>query len=1030
LNHQVPHQSRQQSRISRRSATADELSLLKFNLDSVDETLTKFGTSRIQGLEDEAIKRRRERDGPNVLSSPPNRIFLKIFDWLFSGLCPLLWIAAVFVWISWKPLGNPANPQYLALDVTIFLVIALQASFSAYQEWTTSRIMASITSMLPTETIVTRNGAMSTIVATDLVQGDVVHIRGGDKIPADLRLIEASRDLRFDRSMLTGESDAVVATVNSTDENYLETRNIAVMGTHVTQGSGVGVVIGTGDSTVMGRIAKMTTSKGTEKTLLQIEITRFVVVVACLSLVIGTTLLVMWAAWLRKSYPTFLLLSDALVNSTGVIIAFVPEGLPICLTLTLTLIAKRMQRQNVLVKNLTTVETLGSVNVICSDKTGTLTQNLMTVVHAGFLDMALTTDELKTRYSSGQSTAVQRLYDTAALCNGSTFDSQTMSLPIADRRVNGDATDTAILRFAEHLRPVSQAQSEYRKLFEIPFNSKNKWMLSLQERVEGGSAPVLLIKGAPDVLLPRCSFIQDSKGDVHVLDKNSLEQLMALQRRWSGEGQRVLMLCRREFHGSNPFAGREDDPAELEVIVAAHNTDLCIVGLVGIVDPPRKEIPSVVDICRRAGIRVFMVTGDFALTAAAIARQCHIITNDGVDSIVDIRAKALEHAPGALADTRGEKPVLNECASQVQSNDGVTSLVLSGSELVGLQAEHWNIICGYSEIVFARTTPEQKLLIVQELRARENYVAVTGDGVNDSPALKAAHIGVAMGGGSEVAKEAADMVLLDNNFSSIVVAIENGRLVFENLKKVLLYLLPAGSFAEFVPMLLNMSLGVPLPLSVIFMIIICMLTDVWASISLMYESPESDIMLRAPRNPKKEHLVNLKFFGQAYGFIGLMEALFAHIIFFVYMYWHGGFTPGELFLAFDKWTLGGFGGKDQATLNALLSTGQSVYFLSLVIIQWGNMFATRTRRLSVFQQNPLWGPTRNLRLLFAIPFTLGVVFLFCYIGWFNRVFGTANIPVAFFFIPIPFAIIIVVLDEIHKLAVRTYPNGLLTRISW
>ncbi|KAJ2021568.1 hypothetical protein IWW57_004880 [Coemansia sp. S610] len=654
----------------------------------------------------------------------------------------------------------------------------------------------------------------------------------------------------------------------------------------------------------------------------------------------------------------------------------------------------------------------------------------MTVVHVGFLDAAVTTDELKARYSSGQNPAVQRLYDTAALCNGSRFDSETLSLPIADRRVNGDATDTAILRFAEHLRPVSQAQSEHRKLFEIPFNSKNKWMLSLQQPLDGSSATLLLIKGAPDVLLPRCSSIQDAKGDVHALDKNSLEQLLSLQRQWSGEGQRVLMLCRREFHGASPFAGHEDDPAELEVIVAAHNADLCIVGLVGIVDPPRKEIPSVVDICRRAGIRVFMVTGDFALTAAAIARQCRIITNDGVDSIEDIRARALSQAPGALADTRSEKPELKDSVSQEQGDGGVTSLVLSGSELVELQAEHWNIVCGYSEIVFARTTPEQKLLIVQELRARENYVAVTGDGVNDSPALKAAHIGVAMGGGSEVAKEAADMVLLDNNFSSIVVAIENGRLVFENLKKVLLYLLPAGSFAEFVPMLLNMSLGVPLPLSVIFMIVICMLTDVWASISLMYESPESDIMFRAPRNPKKEHLVNLKFFGQAYGFIGLMEALFAHIIFFVYMYWHGGFTPGELFLAFDKWTLGGFGGKDQATLNLLLSTGQSVYFLSLVIIQWGNMFATRTRRLSVFQQNPLWGPARNLRLLFAIPFTLGVVFLFCYVGWFNRVFGTANIPVAFFFIPIPFAVVIVVLDEIRKLVVRTRPNGLLARIAW
>ncbi|KAI8317989.1 calcium ATPase, partial [Martensiomyces pterosporus] len=356
-------------------------------------------------------------------------------------------------------------------------------------------------------------------------------------------------------------------------------------------------------------------------------------------------------------------------------------------------------------------------------------------------------------------------------------------------------------------------------------------------------------------------------------------------------------------------------------------------------------------------------------------------------------------------------------------------VVLSGSELVGLQPEHWDIICSYSEVVFARTTPEQKLLIVQELRSRDNYVAVTGDGVNDSPALKAAHIGVAMGGGSEVAKEAADMVLLDNNFSSILVAIENGRLVFENLKKVVLYLMPAGSFSEFVPMFLNMVLGVPLPLSVIFMIVICMLTDVWASISLMYESPESDIMFRAPRNPKKEHLVNLKFFGQAYGFIGILESLFAHIIFFVYMYWYGGFTPKDLFLAFDKWTLGGFGGKDQDTLNNLLNTGESIFFLSLVILQWGNMFATRTRRLSVFQQNPFWGPTRNLRLLIAIPFTLGITFIFCYIGWFNNIFGTANIPVAFFFIPLPFALVILCLDEIRKLVVRLRPTGLLARIA-
>ncbi|KAI9500200.1 hypothetical protein BX070DRAFT_196062 [Coemansia spiralis] len=1010
--------------------TAGELSNLEFHLGSVDETLTKFSTSPIQGLEDSAVRRRKERDGPNALSSPPNRIFIKLFEWLFGGFCPLLWIAATFVWISWKPLGHPPNPQYLALGVAILLVIVLQASFNAWQEWTTSRVMASITGMLPTETLVTRNGAQTRIVATELVQGDIVHLRGGDKVPADLRLIEVSRDLRFDRSMLTGESDAVVATVAHTDGNYLETRNIAVMGSHVTQGSGTGVVVATGDSTVMGRIAKMTAKGNNEKTLLQLEIRRLIIVIATLSLVIGTILIVLWAVWLRRSFPTFLLLSDALVNSGGVIIAFVPEGMPICLTLTLTLIAKRMRRQNVLVKNLTTVETLGSVNVICSDKTGTLTQNRMTVVHAGFMDAVVTADDFKQRFGHSADVAVQRLYDVAALCNGSTFDATTATLPINARTTNGDATDSSILRFAENLRPVADAKAESAKLFEIPFNSKNKWMMTLVQKQNSGG-PLLLIKGAPDVLLQHCSFIQDNSGRVLALDKDNLDKLQSLQRHWSDEGQRVLMLCHREFSADgNPFAGFEDDPAEMERIVSANIASLCVVGLVGIVDPPRKEIPDVVDTCRKAGIRVFMVTGDFALTAAAIAKQCHIVTNDHIDTIEDIRNNALQHAPGALADTAGEKAEHKQDDATSISTDEVRSLVLSGSELVGLQAEHWDIICDYSEIVFARTTPEQKLLIVQELRSRENYVAVTGDGVNDSPALKAAHIGVAMGGGSEVAKEAADMVLLDNNFSSIVVAIENGRLVFENLKKVLLYLLPAGSFSEFIPMLLNMVLGVPLPLSVIFMIVICMLTDVWASISLMYEAPESDIMFRAPRNPKKDHLVNLKFFTQAYGFIGVMESLSAHIIFFVYMYWHGGFTPSELFLAFDKWTKGTFHGKDQDQLAVLLSTGESIYFLTLVILQWGNMFATRTRRLSIFQQNPFWGPKRNLRLLCAIPFTLGVVFLFCYVGWFNRIFGTAHIPAPFFFIPIPFALFILSLDELRKLVVRTRPTSFIARIAW
>ncbi|KAJ1849738.1 hypothetical protein LPJ73_003673, partial [Coemansia sp. RSA 2703] len=652
-------------------ATAGKLDSLKFYLDTVDQTLAKFGTSPIQGLEDAAISRRRERDGPNTLSSPPNRIFLKLFEWLFSGFCPLLWIAAIFVWISWKPLGRPSSPQYLVLGIAILI--------------TTSRVMSLITGMLPSETMAMRNGQLKKILASELVQGDIVHVRGGDKVPADLRMIETTWDLCFDRSMLTGESDTIVATVDHTDDNYLETRNIAVMGTHVTQGSGVGVVVATGDSTVMGRIAKMTASKKNERTLLQIEIIRFVIVVAILSLCISTIPIIIWAAWLRKSFPTFLLLSDALVNSGGVIVAFVPEGLPICLTLTLTLIAKRMQRQNVL--------------------TGTLTQNRMSVVNAGFIDFSISPSNAKLRFDSATDVAMQRLYEMASLCNSATFDPTTLNLPTDERVVNGDATDSAILRFAENLRPVSTINQNYHKLYEIPFNSKNKWMLSLRQSVaaESHSSLLLLVKGAPDVLLPRCTSIQDVDGQVHQLDKATIDRLQALQHQWASCGQRVLMLCRHEFT-DNPFADISNRPADMERAVVQYNGELTVVGLVGIEDPPRKEIPHVVDTCRQAGIRVFMVTGDFALTAAAIARQCHIITNDRVDTIEDIRAQALSQAPGAMVDmpssvlahTTAEKITLAVTSSAC--NDGIRSLVLSGSELVGLQNEHWDIICGYSEI--------------------------------------------------------------------------------------------------------------------------------------------------------------------------------------------------------------------------------------------------------------------------------------------------------------------------------------------
>ncbi|KAJ1911429.1 hypothetical protein H4219_005946 [Mycoemilia scoparia] len=1041
-------------------AIRDALATSDYHLIDTNEIFTRFNTSPIQGLETSAIEARQARDGKNILSPPPSRWLKTIFNWLFSGFAPLVWIACLVVWISWKPLGKPPSVNYLALAIALVIVVAVQTGFNIYQDWSTSRIMSSITGLLPLETLVTRNGQKQSVLAAELVVGDLVHVKAGDKVPADLRLIEVSRDLKFDRSMLTGESDAVSGTIRSTNPNYLETKNIAAMGTNVLQGTATGVVVSTGDRTIMGRITQLATqgTGKTEKTLLQQELQRFVIVVAVMSLVTGTILIIVWAAWLRRSFPGFLALSDALVNSVGVIVAFQPEGLPFCVSMTLTLIARRMQKQRVLVKNLTTVETLGSVNIICSDKTGTLTCNRMSVKNCGFLEKSLATDEASKRYKAND-LAMSALYDSASLCNGATFDGTTLDLPIDERKVSGDATDTAILRFAESLRPVEENRNAHTKLFEIPFNSKNKWMLTIQKPKDSNSnvPPTLYTKGAPDVLLSRCTHALDVNGNSHPLSEAIIAKITSTQQFWSGNGQRVLMLCRRTWESDVvcPFTNVDPiaDSTRMEALAYQNNQQLEIVGMIGIVDPPRPEIPDVVDKCRMAGMRIFMVTGDFSTTAAAIARECHIITAPHYDSLEELRIGHNITDSGNSFKNDVEKPLIfgsdeksgsttpsTQYAEQVKGNNNnhgssnptlirSRALVLTGEQLGGLDDGDWDLINTYDEIVFARTTPEQKLRIVNEFRKRDGIVAVTGDGSNDAPALKAAHIGVAMGAGSEVAKEAAAMILLDNNFSSILVAIKNGRLVFDNLKKVLAYLLPAGSFSELMPMLFNMLFGVPLPLSPFLMIVICMLTDVWVSISLMFEAAESDIMTRRPRNPKKDRLVNWRFFLQVYGFIGVFQCLFAHIIYFTYMHKYGGFSIHQLFFAYNKWTAG-FGGKTQEELNDLLSTAETSYFVALVIMQWFNAFACRTRRLSLFQQNPLWGPSKNLLIFGAIIVALGVALISSMIPAINGVFFTKAIPVEFWFIPMGFGAAVLLLDEIRKFFVRRYPKGIIAYLAW
>ncbi|CAG8572667.1 7033_t:CDS:10 [Acaulospora morrowiae] len=1016
----------------------DEIAHLDYHTISVDEILQRFESNENLGLDSRTATYRLQRDGRNVITPPKNNIILKILNYLLGGFCSLLWFAALICILSYKPLGEPnPAPINLALGIVLIIVVIIQAAFGAYQDWSTSKVMNSIKNMLPAEALVIRNGQVTKIFASDLVVGDVVQINMGNKVPADLRLVEVTGDMKFDRSILTGENEPVSATVEATDENYLETHNIALLGTHCTNGTGKAVVIATGDKTVFGKIARLSSSTDSETTILQKEIIRFVSTIATLSIGTGCVIMILWAAWLRTTYPTFLSISGILVNAIAVIVAFVPEGMPVAVTLCLTLIAKRSFRQKILCKTLPVVETLGCVSVICSDKTGTLTENRMFVNNVGLVSKEMEIQECKDalRTDGPEKKVVRILQLASCLCNAAMFDPASMSLPVNERAVNGDSTDTGLLRFAEDLRESTTADRlEFKTIYQVPFNSKNKFAITIHRSINenadndlGTSELILFCKGAPEILLEKCTFYLHPDGSERMLDQESKNLVVAMQDSWSRKGRRVLLLTKKTIP-SQVFPGKAVNDIEMTDLALSFNKNLCIIGLVGIVDPPRAEIPEVVRKCRKAGVRVFMVTGDFTLTAEAIARQCGILTSNKVDNINEI-IKLGRVEDNARDGVSVRKRNLDSEEDDYQIN--INSLVLNGKDLSSakLRDEHWDIIANYSEIVFARTTPEQKLKIVTELQKRDNIVGVTGDGVNDAPALKQANIGIAMGLGSDLAVAAGDMVLLDNNFASVVVAMENGRLVFDNLKKVIVYLLPAGSWSELWPVLVNVIFGAPLPLSSFLMIVVCCITDIFPSLSLTHEKAESDIMSRKPRKASREHLVNFKLLLHAYGFVGIMEMIFAHTMFFLYLYKYGGIRISDTMFVYDRWK-DGYLGKSMDELNELNYVGQSVYFITLVIMQFGNLLASRTRRRSILQANPFYGPKRNLYLFGAMTISLMTALIILYVPFFNNVFYTRPIPAEFYFIPLGFAAVILTMDEIRKLTVRTYPKSIFGMLAW
>ena len=990
---------------------------IRAHLQPLEELYSIYQTNPKTGLNANAVMRKAAEHGLNKITPPPTNYLLKFLNYVFGGFNALLWIAAILSFISYEPLGAP-NPSPLSLGVGVFLLIIISAStfFYAYVDWNASRIMKSIRSLVAEQAVVVRDGNEELIDAKNVVVGDVILLSMGQRVPADIRLIEVSADLKFDKSLLTGESELIAGTLEPTDDNPLESRNLAFSSTFVAQGRARGIVYAIGDNTIIGQIVKMSGKQKTSATPIQKGLNLFTIIISIVAISFFSLVMLLWGVWIRTSYPGYETAAVAMTNAMGVLTAFVPQGLPVCFALSLTIIARRMAARKVLVKNLTSIETLGCMSVLCSDKTGTLTVGKMFVHSAIFFDKEVPAIEIQS-HQVKETPALRDIYMIASICNDAGFlhGHGYDNLPISERPINGDATDAAILRYSEQLHTLYPKLGSHAVLFSMAFNSKNKFMAKMIQ-VKADS-PKLYVKGAPEILIQSCKKILQSDGSTVETTAENIAKITRLQEEASSQGLRILALCEKALDSTSnmPLNNQE----EMEKFVVDQINGLTFVGLVSIRDPPRPDILSTVQTIRGAGVRVFMVTGDSEMTALAIAKQVGIVTVEAPLHFSDLTTEK-EHIKSSLKKDQ----------MRPQPGDPIRAISITGKDLKEMTEDDWDYCATkFTEIVFARTTPEQKVQIVENFKKRgDSIVAVTGDGTNDAPALKAADIGVAMGSGTDVAKEAASLILLNNDFKSIVVGIENGRLVWENVKKVIFYLMPAGSYAEFVPVLINMIFGMQLAMSSFQMLIVSVGHDIVMSISLMYEKAESDLMKRIPRNAYKTKLTDWKFFLQIYVIIGIGIWCSGFGMWFLYMHDQGlGFY--DLMLVYNKWT-DGWAGMTIDELNNDVNVGESVYYICLVIMQFGTLLAIRNRHVSILESNPLWGPRQNLVIPLSMTATILIGIIVLYGPAFQATFGTATIPVKFWFIPFPLAFGNLLLDEIRKLIVRRYPKSIVAKCAW
>jgi len=766
----------------------------KWHTLSSEKVLGTFQVSKEGGLSTKQLSKHLAEYGPNQLQQGEVISPLSI---LLSQFKDFMVIVLLIATLISGFLGEYTDA------ITIIAIVIINAILGFMQEFRAEKSLQALKEMAAPNAKVVREGIIKTVPAVEVVPGDIVFIEAGDRVPADLRLLEV-QDLYIEESALTGESVPVnkrTEVLEFDDIPLGDHRNMAFMGTMITRGNGIGVIVETGMSTEMGRIADLIQSTEEMETPLQRRLEQLGKILVVLALGLTALVVVTGIYHGQNAYMMFL-------AGVSLAVAAIPEGLPAIVTIALALGVQRMIKRKAIVRKLPSVETLGCATVICSDKTGTLTQNKMTVtkvwIGGSSIEVSGTGFQPKGEFFAGsyqivpeRNASLKKILEVAVLCNNANLIEENNEKGLFKKNkvnwtIQGDPTEGALIvlgaKAGYYRNELNQAWKRKR---EFPFDSNRKMMSTV---VEKGNSQMLAVKGAPDILLERCSSIIWEDKIIPLTAGIKRQVRMAIEQ-MAGQALRNLGFAYKDLRVNEMIASEEE--AEHELI---------FIGIAGMIDPPREEVKEAIRKCKQAGIKTIMITGDHQTTAVAIAKQLNILPYNGLTAT------------------------------------GQEIYYMSNQEFMEKVEDIY---------VYARVSPEHKLRIVKALQASGHVVAMTGDGVNDAPAIKAADIGISMGiSGTDVAKEASSLILSDDNFATIVAAIEEGRGIYDNIRKFIRYLL-ASNVGEILTMFLAMLAGLPMPLVPIQILWVNLVTDGLPAMALGVDQAEEDIMNRPPRNSRE-----------------------------------------------------------------------------------------------------------------------------------------------------------------------------------